>query len=258
MSTINTNYFNYTSSMFSSFSVNSSNGSNASSSLLGDYMSIRNGSYKKLLTAYYAKQKAEGKENSSSTEKQNDTQKALLSTAKTDATALKNAADKLTSRSLYTKVTKTTKDETTGETTTTTDYDRDAITKAVKAFAESYNKTLDSAAEQDNLTILRKAAYMTKSTAANRGNLSEIGVTVGQDNKLTVDEEKLKKADIYMVKSLFEGSYSYAGNASKRAGDIASMAEQLIKNASKSNASTYTSSGKYSAASTGDLYDAAF
>lgn len=44
------NLFNYNSSLFSGMSSNSS----GMSSMLGDYMAIRNGSYGKLLKAYYS------------------------------------------------------------------------------------------------------------------------------------------------------------------------------------------------------------
>ncbi len=259
MSTINTNYFNYSSPLFSSMTRGNSTAS-STSNLLGDYMAIRSGSYKKLLKAYYAKVGNADKKTSTSSKKDTvvQTETKELSTAKADATSLKSAADKLTARGLYTKVAKTVKDEKTGAETTTMDYDREAIVSTVKSFAESYNKTLDSAAKQDNTLILRKAAYMTKSTAASKRTLSEIGITIGMDNKLSVDTDKLKKADVNDVRALFEGSNSYAGSVSKRASDIATMAEQLIKNAAKNNASTYTNRGKYTALSTGDLYDTIF
>ena len=258
MSGINGSYFNYSSSLFSSASSSSS-----SSSILGDYMSLKNGSYKKLLKAYYAKQnddtagsnKTSGKTNVSKAET------AALDSIKTDSSSLKNAVDALTKKNsgLFEKVSKTVKDEQ-GNETTTKDYDWDKITTAVKAFADSYNKTLDSVSvqENDNVFILRKTAMMAKTTATNKNLLNRVGITVGADNKLTVDEDKLKSADVNDLKTLFGGYGSYASGIGQRASDITKVSEQLIKSANNANASTYTNSGNYSALSTGSLYDSLF
>ena len=106
---------------------------------------------------------------------------------------------------------------------------------------------------------MRKAAMMTKNTAANRNMLSRVGITIGKDNKLSVDEEKLKKANINDLKSLFGGSYSsYVSSIGQRASDIQKVSEQMIKSATNSNASTYTRRGSYSSLATGGIYDSFF
>lgn len=256
MTSINNNFFNYSGSLFSNSTTGTS--STGSSNLLGDYLSIRNGSYKKLLKAYYAKEKSESSTSSSKTESDNTASKQLK-LMKSDASSLKSAADTLTSRksTLFEKVTKTTTDEN-GEKVTKTDYDRDAIYSAVKAFADAYNSTLDSAADQDNLSILRKAAIMTKSTAVNQGLLKDVGITIGEDNKMTVNEEKLKTADISTLKTLFSGYGSYAAGIGQKAADITTISNQLIKSASNSNASLYNRSGNYSSYSSANMYDKLF
>ena len=237
------NYFNYSSPFFS----NSSMG--GTSSLLSDYMSLKNGSYKKLLRAYYAKQNSESDSSTNKTGNKTANKEVSkeLKDMQSDSSALKTAADALTKKNsnLFEQVTKTVKDEN-GKETTTKDYDWDAITSAVKSFTSAYNNTLDSAADQDNVFVLRKAAMMTKTTQANK-------------NKLTVDEEKLKKADISDLKSLFSGSYgSYASSIGQRASDIEKVTEQMIKNAAKANASTYTRNGSYSSLATGGIFDSFF
>lgn len=250
------NYFNYSSPFFS----NSSMG--GTSSLLSDYMSLKNGSYKKLLRAYYAKQNSESDSSTNKTGNKtaNKGVSKELKDMQSDSSALKTAADALTKKNsnLFEQVTKTVKDEN-GKETTTKDYDWDAITSAVKSFTSAYNNTLDSAADQDNVFVLRKAAMMTKTTQANKNMLSRVGITIGKDNKLTVDEEKLKKADISDLKSLFSGSYgSYASSIGQRASDIEKVTEQMIKNAARANASTYTRNGSYSSLATGGIYDSFF
>lgn len=252
MSTINSSgFFNFNNSMLGT--------SSAGSNLLGDWMSIRNGSYKRLLKAYYANEKSSSKTNSSSS-KDNKVESAevkKLNTVKSDASSLKTAANALNNKDLFEKVTKVTKDEN-GEDVTTTDYDRDAIYSAVKNFVDAYNSTLDSASSQDNLTILRKAATMTKSTSVNQNTLRDVGITIGKDNKLSVNEEKLKNADIGTLKTLFSGYGSFASNVANKASDIATMADQLAKSASRSNASLYTNSGNYSSYSSSNAFDKFF
>ena len=41
--------------------------------------------------------------------------------------------------------------------------------------------------------------------------LSKIGITIGKGNKLELDEDELKKADISSLKTIFTGYNSFAG-----------------------------------------------
>lgn len=50
--------------------------------------------------------------------------------------------------------------------------------------------------------------------------LTKAGITIGSDNKLTVDEETFKKADMSTIKTLFHDSNSLAYNVSARASQI--------------------------------------
>lgn len=233
--------------------------SSSTSSLLGDWMAIKNGSYKRLMKAYYAKEKTSSDSKTDSTTKTNKDKTAPkeLTNLKSDASSLKSAANAVSKKSLFEKVTKTTKDEN-GEEVTVKDYDRDAIYNAVKAFADAYNDTLDSATKQDNVAVLKKVANMTKTTATNQNSLKDVGITIGKDNKLIVNEEKLKSADIGTLKTLFSGYGSYASSMGQKASDLVTMSDQLIKTASKGNASLYTNSGNYSLYSNSNAFDKFF
>ena len=110
-------FFNYSSTLFSG--MNSSGSS--FSGLIGEYNQIRNGTYGKLLKAYYKKYNADGTAKSSTTDTNKTTNKVKqssdtvdtakeLDTVKDSATALQNAAMKLAavkegSSSLYAKKT---------------------------------------------------------------------------------------------------------------------------------------------------------
>lgn len=85
--------------------------------------------------------------------------------------------------------------------------------------------------------VLRNAVWMTGITESNENMLSKIGITVDKGNKLELDEEALKKADISSFKTLFTGHNSFA--------DKVSMKANSISNAAARTSGTYKSNGTY-------------
>lgn len=207
MTNVNTNYTD----VFSSMMGTSGADNNAFS--LSDYMSIKNGSYGKLLKAYYKKQDAGDTEAA-------ETEKKQLSLLKTKADNLKNSMLDLMDEDLFEKKTIKTKDEKTGEETEKVDYDWDAITKAVNSFVDSYNAIVSATGESDNKKVLRNATWLTQMTEANSKLLAKVGITIGEDNKLKVDEDVLKKANVNTLKVLFQGAGSYADKVVQKAAQI--------------------------------------
>lgn len=227
---------------------------------LSDYASIKNGSYGKLMKAYYAKDKSS--EVSSIAEKQ--TKKATsTSTAKDSAKklaeiegaaeGLKDSADALIktgSKSVFNKVEVESKDEY-GFTQTTKEYDKNAIYKSVASFVDDYNNLIKTAGSSETNSIQNRVHTLTGATSANKTLLSKVGITINSDNTLSIDEESFKKADMTTVKSLFNGNSSYAYRVSAQASLIDYTAD---KEASKAN--TYTGNGSYgSTYSTGSILD---
>lgn len=207
----------------SSFFGNSSTNS-FSSFNFADYASIRNGSYGKLLKSYYSQVKqttTTKSDTDTKTDKTTDTDNTGLSKMKKEADGLKSAADKLTSDDMWKK--------TNGE------YDMDKIASAVKSFANEYNDVIDQSAKVGTKDVTMQTGFMTSMTKTMSNALSKVGVTVGADGKLSVNEDTLKSADAKDVKSLFSGDYSYAGQISQKASAISSAAVR--------NSSLYTSSG---------------
>ena len=213
MTNVNTNYTD----IFSSMMGTSGTDNNAFS--LSDYMSIKNGSYGKLLKAYYKKQDAGTAESAEEEKKQ-------LSLLKTKADNLKNSMLDLMDEDLFEKKTIKTKDEKTGEETEKVDYDWDAITKAVNSFADSYNAIISATGESDNKKVLRNATWLTQMTEANSKLLAKVGITIGEDNKLKVDADVLKKANVNTLKVLFQGAGSYADKVVQKAAQIGNAAVQ--------------------------------
>ncbi len=228
------NYTNYDSGYDFSSLLGTSNTS-SSANLLTDYASIKNGSYGKLMKAYYAKQKADSAASGDSTQS--------LTLMRSNADALKKSADALNDTSLWEKKKIKKKDEETGEETEVEDYDWDAITKAVKSFIEDYNAVVKAAGDSETKNVLRNAAWMTGITESTQKLLSSVGITIGKGNQLELDEDALKKANINILKSLFTGTSSYADKISQKASSISRAAANASVG---SKGTTYTSSGSYS------------
>ncbi|MDR2889871.1 MAG: hypothetical protein LBV33_08565, partial [Lachnospiraceae bacterium] len=210
---------------------------------LADYASIKNGSYGKLMSAYYGGSSvANDLVSDSSISTASDTNKEL-SEIQSSADDLKESADKLVetgSKSLFIEEDITTKDEN-GVSTTTTDYDRDAIYKAVESFVDDYNSLLQKGLESNTTTISGKADSLKGMTTANEKLLSSVGISVGESGRLSIDEKEFKAADMTTVKSLFNGTGSYGYKVSAQASwmDFAASSE-----AAKSN--TYNANGAFS------------
>ena len=173
------------SALFSGMSDSSSIGN---TNMLSDYAAIKNGSYGKLMKAYYAKQDAEKLSGKGDTSQK-------LTLMKTSADSLKKSADALNDSSLWEKKKIKKKDEKTGEEIEVEDYDWDKITKAVKSFVEDYNDVVKEAGESNTKDVLRNASWMTGMTDKNSNMLAKIGITIGKGNKLELDEDALRQAD---------------------------------------------------------------
>ena len=127
-------------------------------------------------------------------------------------------------------------DEGTGKVTETLT-NPEALVKAVKEFADAYNKTIDAAAGSETKAVLRTGGWMDNMSRKNRRLLNEVGITIGSDGKLSVDEDELKKANVTTLKSLFKGVDSYASKVSAKA--------MAISNSAARTESTYDSGGNW-------------
>lgn len=215
--------FNFNiSSLFSGLNSNSP----FSSFNLSDYASIKNGSYGKLIKSYYAEQKKTSSSDKTTTDNKKDqtVDKIGLSQMKKEADSLKNAAEALGKSDLW--------KQTDGK------YDMDKITSAVKSFVSEYNEAITQAGKVNSKDIATDVKYMSSMTTTMSKALSKIGVTVGTDGKLSLNEDELKKANVSSIKSLFTGTVSYGSQ-------IADKASAISKDAVM-NSSIYGSNGMLS------------
>lgn len=210
---------------------------------LSDYASIKNGSYGKLMKAYYAKDAAD---KTASEGKDTETKKNSISTAADSAKTLseiEKAADamKESADSLLVKGSKSVFRKKNEKATVSEEYDTDAIYKAVSGFVTDYNDLLSKTSAASSKNLQSKADTLAAVTSANAKLLSRVGITVNSDSSLSLDEEVFKKSDMGTVKNLFgtTGAYGYKVSAQ------ASMIDYTAaKESTRSN--TYTANGTYS------------
>ena len=240
MSSINGSGLNDFYSSFFGTTNNTSSYGYSGSNMLGDYAMIKSGSYKKLLNAYYSKQdssKAESTDEDDTKETDKSTASGKLLNVRSDANTLTNALKDLNDASLYKE--KKDKDGNVVDQT-------DDIKKKVTAFVDAYNSYIDSASDSkvSDKTVLRSTLRMVNQVSSNKNLLKDIGITIGKDNKLTLDEDKLKEAHTTTLDTLFRGSYSLGDQLSLKATEAAQAANSAAN--SGKHASSYTYNGSYS------------
>lgn len=243
----------YNSSTISALFSGLNSGNNTSSvglaSLdLGTYNSIRTGSYKQLLKAYYAKNPVK---DSSKTESTSTTtvssQKINATKTKEAASALVNDADALKDVSLWNK--KAIKNE---DGTTADKYDTDAIYKAVSAFVKDYNSMIDAAGDSSDNSVLRTTSNVVNNTKQNAGLLKKLGISIDSKNMLSVDENTFKNADMTVAKSVFASTASYGQSVAASASMVYSSSVSQLSKLQTQN--LYNSNGSYNYVS-GSFYN---
>lgn len=237
----------------------------AGSNFLSDYASIKNGSYGKLMKAYYggsASDSVKSMANKSTANKSSSSLKLTEQESKeyakiqTSTDALKESADALLatgSKSVFNMIDITKKNED-GTETTEKGYDVESIYKAVNDFVKNYNSVINAVGETDDSTVLRRATNMVNGTIANLKSLLSMGITINDNSTLSLDKDEFMKADMSKVKTLFNGNGSYAYSVSAQASLIDYAAERVL-----SKGTSYTYTGSYSSNfSNGNLFSSYF
>ena len=237
MSTINGYDSNAVNSLFSSLNTSTSNSSSVTDGLYGvnlaDYASIRNGSYSKLVKAYYATEEGDKKTNSKNDT--DDTDQTLRS-IKDSTEDLKESAQALYgSKSLFAA-------DKNGE------YDMEAIYEQVNAFIEDYNAAIGSVGSAETESIAKAGASMVNATNEYVDMFDKLGISInGSDFSLSIDIDKFMKYSIHDVKSMFSGVGSFAYQIGAKASRINTLVADKVptggyyKSSAGSNATSSTS-----------------
>ena len=231
--------------LFSGLSTSSSSSGVGNLNFLSDYAAIKNGSYGKLMKAYYAE--ADGTSTKSSgvsslVNKTNSTSKddtKTLANVESSTDALKESADKLLEK---------------GSKSVWAEEDMEKIYSAVSDLVKDYNSVLDTMDDVNSTSILSRATNLTQNTAINEKLLAKVGVTINEDNSLSVNKESFMEADLATIKSVFTGNSSFAYRVATYASFMNYAAEQEAD-----KAATYTVDGTYgNTYSAGSLFDSLF
>ena len=201
---------------------------------LGDYASIRNGSYGKLLKSYYGDSSSTTSTTGKSStnyldEILNERKNPTVSKEAASANSLlSSSADSLKS-SLSTLQDSSTYEKTASD-----------IATSAESFIKSYNDTVTSAKSSAISGVTSNLSGMMTKTASNSTALSAIGISVGNDGKLTMDSDKFKNADMATVKDVLQ---KYATSIQSNASLI-----NFYSDTGSTTASAYTATGSYSSA----------
>jgi hypothetical protein len=223
-----------TSSILGSFASGVTSSSDDMTSLSTQFNSLK--SSRKVLQSYYnGVQSGKYTASSSSTTASGTTSTASSSSSKALADAagsLSESASTLTNRgtkSLF-------------RTDSEGAYDTDAITNAVQSFVDDYNSTRSAVIKSGDSKSIQTAVSMVNGTSANETMLNKVGITINSDNSLSLNTDKFKSADMSDVKSLFNGTDSYAYGVAKQSAQIKSYANAASSSYSFAGYSTTTGS----------------
>lgn len=185
-----------------------------SSTLLSDYASIKNGSYGRMLKAYYAKQTKETDEEESSV---SNTKAGKDSAASASAKAVQKSASELNNLDY-------------------SEENMDKIYDSVSSFVKDYNSMIKSASNSSVNSVSNQANQMNNTTYANYKMLAKAGITMNADRTLSINEKTFKKANMSTLKTLFKGTNSFADQVSNKA-------SQIYRYANNGVSSLYNSQG---------------
>ena len=226
----------------------------AGSNWLSDYASIKNGSYSKLMKAYFKANSSDKTKDAQTTSRTNvkSTEAQKYTGVQKAADSLKSSAEALMDKKLFAEKDIKTKDEN-GVETVTKGYDTDAVYTAVSNFVKDYNSVVKATGDLTDKTLGHRMTYLNQLTMNKSKALSEMGVSIQTDGSLKLDKDVFMKADMSKVKALFsnDGAYGYRISAQS----------SLIKNAagSAANRGGYTSRGSYNSNfSSGNLFSSYF
>ena len=203
--------------------------SNGLVGLATEFSSIRSGSYGKLLSAYYDKM---GRDEATEAIQKETANRQLVGG---NASTLKSAAKNL-SKMDFSKAT-----------------DEESL-KAAKEFVSAYNSVIDTADDVNSKGILRNAVWMTNIMKKSAGLLGELGITIGENNQLTLDETKWTQASKTTKASLFNGRQ---GLAEKMIYKASQMTNASAEKASYT-ASAYKDNGDYTKVNAQSIYEDMF
>lgn len=220
-------------SLFTSLPKPKDSSTNGFENLATEFNSIRSGSYGKLLSAYY--KKMNGGDSATEAIQKETANRQLVGG---NASSLKSAAKTLSKMDF----------------SDTSDAGKEKSLKSVKDFISAYNSVIDTADDVNSKSILRNAVWMTNITSKSAGLLNELGISVGKDNKLTIDETKWANANNSTKTALFNGRQGFAEKMIYKASQMTNSSAEKAS----FTASAYKDNGDYTKVNAQSMYEDLF
>lgn len=119
--------------------------------------------------------------------------------------------------------------------------DKKEALKAAKSFTTAYNNLIESSADTENASILRREVFLTGRTATFSKQLEEVGIHIEKNNTLSIDEEVFMKQDDGVLMKALDGQLGFAQRVGRQAAVISRIAENQMNSINK----TYNKQGKF-------------
>lgn len=201
-------------------------GSFLSASNFGDLSLMRSGVYTKMLKSYYAKQTSSTDKTSSSGK--NSSSEDYLNTINDKISKLKTSTSDEALSSIKSEADQMKK---AADAVTTIDYDKtsgDAVYSKAKDLVNTYNSLAKQTGKSDLVSISQSRTWMVNDTKAHEAQWNKIGITIEDDQTLTVDEKKFKEASTSDIKNFLSGASGYASRLSTKANGFYQLASNQL------------------------------
>lgn len=201
-------------------------GSFLSASNFGDLSLMRSGVYTKMLKSYYAKQTSSTDKTSSSGK--NSSSEDYLNTINDKISKLKTSTSDEALSSIKSEADQMKK---AADAVTTIDYDKtsgDAVYSKVKDLVNTYNSLAKQTGKSDLVSISQSRTWMVNDTKAHEAQWNKIGITIEDDQTLTIDEKKFKEASTSDIKNFLSGASGYASRLSTKANGFYQLASNQL------------------------------
>ncbi len=129
--------------------------------------------------------------------------------------------------------------------------DSTEIVESVKTLVESYNDLLDKLSDSTSAIDSYYLKALQKLLSSNSDELSALGITIGSDGSLSVDEDVLGEASVEDLEAMFGADSSFMDSLASLSAKVEDSAAAQIESTSStytssaSTTSSYTSSSSY-------------
>ena len=103
------------------------------------------------------------------------------------------------------------------------EYDTKTAQNHLENFVKDYNTLIDKLGNAEGTSVLQKGVILTNTAKVYSGSLGRAGITVGSDNKLTFDPEKMSDISATDLKTTF-GEFGFADKVYQKADQISRAA----------------------------------